>query len=218
MLCRTVLAAAITASSAAAASAEFQLSAYGGWQTAPHSPVTVTGVGAESFTAGWEGRSFETPPYWGVRGTYWLERFGMPQWGVSVDFTHAKVYADAATFPKTDGWTRFEFSDGINILTVNAMRRFQRRHGFEPYAGAGVGLSVPHVEVTRPEGTTFGYQVGGAAFQAQVGASYYVTDRLSVFGEYQFNYTMNELTLAEGARLKTDILTNAIVGGVSVHF
>ena len=218
MLYRTVLAAAIMASSTAIAAAQFQLSAYGGWQTAPQSLVTVTGVGAERFTAGWEGRSFETPPYWGVRGTYWLERFGMPQWGVSVDFTHAKVYADAETFSRTDGWTRFEFSDGINIVTVNAMRRFQRRHGFEPYAGAGVGLSIPHVEVTRPEGTTFEYQIGGAAFQAQLGANYYITDWLSVFGEYQFNYAMNDLTLTEGARLRTDIATNAVVGGLSVHF
>lgn len=214
-----LLAAAFLASSTAIASAEFQFSAYGGWQTAPHSLVEVTGIGAESFTAGWEGRSFEMPPYWGVRGTYWLERFDLPQWGISIDFTHAKVYANAETFANDiPDWTRFEFSDGINILTVNAMRRFNRWQRFEPYVGAGVGLSIPHVEVTRPEGTTFEYQIGGAAFQAQAGVNFYITDRLSVFGEYQFNYAMNDLDLTEGAKLKTNILTNAVVGGISVHF
>ncbi len=218
MIRTSLIAAAVLASSTAVASAEFQFSAYGGWQTAPHSLVTVTGIGAESFTAGWDGRSFEMPPYWGLRGTYWLERLDMPKWGVSVDFTHAKVYADAATFPKTDNWTRFEFSDGINILTVSAMRRFDRWNGFEPYVGVGAGLSIPHVEVTRPEGTTFNYQIGGAALQAQVGANYHINDWLSVFGEYQFNYAMNNVTLTEGAKLETNIILNAFVAGVSVHF
>lgn len=216
---RLLVALLFLSSSTSIASAEFQFSAYGGWQTAPHSLVEVTGIGAESFTAGWEGRSFEMPPYWGVRGTYWLERFDMPQWGISVDFTHAKVYADDETLRNDiPDWSRFEFSDGINILTVNANRRFQRWNRFEPYVAAGIGLSIPHVEVTRFEGTTFEYQVGGVAFQAQIGANYYITDWLSVFGEYQFNYAMNDLSLTEGAKLKTDILLNAVVGGVSVHF
>jgi len=215
---RPLLTVAFLLSSSSLAAAEFQFSAYGGWQTAPHSLVEITGIGAESFTAGWQGRSFQTPPYWGLRGTYWFDRWA-PQWGVSIDFTHAKVYADPETFANDiPDWSRFEFSDGINILTVNAMRRFERWNGFEPYLGAGVGLSIPHVEVTRPEGTTFNYQVGGAAFQAQIGANYYFTDWLSVFGEYQFNYAMNDLTLSEGAKLKTNIITNAVVGGVSVHF
>ena len=214
-----LLAMGFLAASTSMAAAEFQFSVYGGWQTAPHSLVEITGIGAESFTAGWEGRSFETPPYYGIRGTWWLERFDMPQWGVSIDFTHAKVYADDETFANDiPDWSRFEFSDGINILTVNALRRFERWHGFEPYVGLGVGLSIPHVEVTRPEGTTFEYQIGGAAFQAQVGANYYLNDWLSVFGEYQFNYAMNDLDLTEGAELSTDIITNAFVAGVSVHF
>src|SRR5690606_20855157 len=98
--------------------------------------------GAQSFDAEWSGKSFEAPPYWGVRGTWWIDRF--PQWGLSVDFTHAKVYATAGTLDAA-GWTRLEFTDGLNILTVNALRRFEGFGRFEPYLGAGVGVSIPHV-------------------------------------------------------------------------
>ncbi|MEL6435817.1 MAG: lipid A oxidase, partial [Pseudomonadota bacterium] len=76
----------------------------------------------------------------------------------------------------------------------------------------------PHVEVTRPSGTTFEYQVGGVAFEALAGVNYKLTERLSVFTEYQFNYSINDLEIDSGSRLKTNIVTNAIVAGVSVHF
>lgn len=213
------LAAGVLAASTVAAAAEFQLSVYGGWQTAPHSDVTVTGAAPESFTAGWEGRSFETPPYYGVRGTYWLRN--APQWGVALDFTHAKVYADDETLADdVPDWTRFEFSDGINVLTVNGMRRFDEWNGLTPYVGLGAGLSIPYVEVTRTDvaDETLEYQIGGPAFEALAGASYRLTERFSVFGEYQFNYTINDLTLDNGDELSTDIILNAFAFGVSVHF
>lgn len=49
--------------SAASASAEdLEFSIYGGYQTAPHSGVDVSD--GTSFTAGWEGKSFGSPPYY----------------------------------------------------------------------------------------------------------------------------------------------------------
>ncbi|MFN7102872.1 MAG: lipid A oxidase, partial [Pseudorhizobium sp.] len=59
-----------TAFTAPASTAYFELSAYGGYQTSPHSDIDVSDQA--SFSAGWEGKSFSTPPYWGVRGTYWF--------------------------------------------------------------------------------------------------------------------------------------------------
>jgi len=62
------------------AAAEWQLSFYTGFQTAPHSTVEgddPAGVGAFSFTSGWDGRSFSSPPFYGVRATYWQN----PRWG-----------------------------------------------------------------------------------------------------------------------------------------
>ncbi len=102
-----------------AALAEDQFSVYGGIQSAPHSGVTGNdpgGVGKFDFTAGWEGRSFEMPPYWGLRWTRWqTDTFG---WGV--DFNHTKVYADDETLAES-GFSHFEFSDGLNIVTAERL-------------------------------------------------------------------------------------------------
>lgn len=197
--------------------AEDQFSIYGGIQSAPHSGVTGTdpgGVGDFDFTAGWEGRSFEMPPYWGLRWTRWqTDRFG---WGV--DINHTKVYADDDTLADS-GFSHFEFSDGLNILTVNAWRRFPDASAtVTPYVGAGIGISVPHVEVTTSGGRVFEYQVTGPAVQWVAGASYSLNDRWSVFGEYKGTYSMNEADLGSGGTLETDIVTNALNFGVSFGF
>ena len=197
--------------------AEDQFSIYGGIQSAPHSGVTGTdpgGVGDFDFTAGWEGRSFEMPPYWGLRWTRWqTDRFG---WGV--DINHTKVYADDDTLAES-GFSHFEFSDGLNILTVNAWRRFPDASAtVTPYVGAGIGISVPHVEVTTSGGRVFEYQVTGPAVQWVAGASYSLNDRWSVFGEYKGTYSMNEVDLGSGGTLETDIVTNALNFGVSFGF
>ena len=79
----------------AAAKAEFQISVYGGANTANNSDVTLdTPLVNGTFDVDWFGDSFNTPPYWGVRGTWWLNDFNLPRWGVAIDFTHAKVKAD----------------------------------------------------------------------------------------------------------------------------
>ncbi|MGB5560340.1 MAG: outer membrane beta-barrel protein [Paracoccaceae bacterium] len=197
--------------------AEDQLSFYGGVQGSPHSGVSGRdpgGVGAFDFTAGWEGRSFETPPYWGFRWTRWQnDTFG---WGVDVN--HTKVYADDQTLAES-GFSHFEFSDGLNIVTLNAWRRFPDTNmPFTPYVGAGVGLSIPHVEVTSPGGKVFEYQITGPAVQWVAGASYSINDRWSVFGEYKGTYSMNDADLGSGGTLQTDIITNAFNIGVSLGF
>lgn len=199
------------------AQAEDQLSFYGGVQGSPHSGVTGNdpgGVGAIDFTAGWEGRSTDMPPYWGLRWTRWQnETFG---WGV--DINHAKVYADDETLAES-GFSHFELSDGLNIVTLNAWRRFPGNDlPVTPYVGAGIGLSIPHVEVTTPGGKVAEYQITGPAVQWVAGASYSINDRWSVFGEYKGTYSMNEADLGSGGTLETDIITNAFNVGVSLGF
>ncbi|MBP1859406.1 outer membrane protein [Rhizobium herbae] len=196
---------------------DLQISVYGGYQTAPHSNVNVSD--GPDFTAGWEGNSFKSPQYYGVRGTWWLTDLGKPNIGLSIDYTHAKVYADDETFGKTPGWTHFEFTDGLNLLTLNGIYRFQKPdRKWTPYIGAGIGINVPHVEVTRPSGKTFDYEFGGMTLQAQAGISYQISERWSVFGEYKGNYSFIDVPIDSGARLKTNILTNAVNLGVSFHF
>lgn len=217
-LCSALLATGV-AFAASNAAAEMGVAIYGGYQTAPHSTVDVTGPTAPiSFTAGWEGKSFSAPPYYGVRGFWWLEDFGHPNLGVSLDFTHAKVYADSDTLTKAN-WSHFEFSDGINLLTLNALYRFPIENSrFTPYVGAGAGINVPHVEVTRATGNTFEYQLGGATIQAQAGVDYKLTDRWSIFAEYKGNYSWVNVDIDGGDKLKTNVFTNAVNVGVNFKF
>lgn len=198
---------------------EFQLSVYGGLQTLPHSVVSgndPAGAGAFSFTAGWEGNSFQAPPYYGLRGTWWqTETFGL-----SLDFTHSKAYADDDTLTSS-GFPVLEFTDGINVLTVNAMRRFPNEGSrWTPYVGAGVGVAVPHVEVqsTGASPKTFEFQYGGVAAQFQGGIEYELNESWSVFGEYKMNYVDLDVDLDGGGNLSTNLITNAVNIGAGFSF
>ncbi|HCL64246.1 MAG TPA: lipid A oxidase [Rhizobium sp.] len=211
-------AAAITAVllGASVARAEMAISVYGGVQSAPDSDVIVSDQA--DFNAGWEGNSFAMPPYYGIRGTWWMEELGQPNLGVSLDYTHAKVYADDATLAAS-GWSHFEYTDGLNLLTLNALYRMPiEGTKFTPYIGAGAGINVPHVEVTRASGTTFNYQFGGATIQAQAGIAYGITDNWSTFVEYKGNYSWVDVDIDSGASLRSNIMTNAINAGLTFRW
>lgn len=200
----------------ATAMAETELSFYTGYQTAPHSVVRGTGgtVDGDEFSVGWDGRSFEMPPYYGLRATWWRsDTFG---WGVELN--HAKVYApdDVLT---SEGYDRLEFTDGLNLVTVNAYRRWPSAWGdFTPYVGGGAGLSVPHVDIEKDGTKVFEYQITGPAVVWVAGASYPINDDWSVFGEYKGSYSMNTIDMGDGGEIKTDIVTNALNLGVSFSF
>jgi lipid A oxidase len=203
--------------SPAVARADVQLSFYGGLQGAPHSTVQISGddtVPDLSFTAGWEGRSFELPPYYGIRATWWRSA----TFGFGLDLNHTKIYADAETLALT-GFDHFEMSDGLNILTVNAYRRWNEAlGGLTPYVGGGLGVAIPHVELIENGSRTWGYQVTGPAVAWMAGVSYPITETWSVFGEYKGTYSQNEAELEGGGTLETDVITNAINLGVSFNF
>lgn len=210
-----VLATALAA--AGMARADFELSLYSGWQTSPHSTVKgsdPSGVGDFDFTAGWEGRSGDMPPYWGLRGTWWQS----DTLGYGLEFNHAKVYADDDTL-KDNGFDTLEFSDGLNIVTANVFRRFPGAvRAWTPYIGGGIGISVPHVEVETTGDRTFEYQYAGPAVQWVAGVSYPITDSWKVFGEYKGTYSQNDVDLKGGGDLETNIVTNALNVGVSFNF
>ncbi|CAN7514857.1 outer membrane protein [Rhizobium sp. LjRoot254] len=214
---RTCFGVAALLASTTIAFADPAISIYGGWQTAPHSTVNVTD--GTKFTAGWDGKSFEMPPYWGVRGTYWLDDWGYDEVGLALDFNHAKVYArDNTLNHKTPGWTHFEFTDGLNLATANVLYRFKGDRDWTPYLGAGIGANIPHVEVTRPSGTTSEYQLGGVTGQLMLGVDYKFTDHISAFTEYKFNYSRLNVDIDSGDKLKTNILTNAVSFGLTYNF
>ena len=204
-------------------SAENQFSFYIGEQTAPHSIVTgsdPSGIGDFDFTAGWEGRSFEAPPHYGFRATHWLNE----NWGISLDFNHTKVYAEDATLGAggtSGGFERLEFTDGLNNLTLNAEYRWSNQsRKWRPFAGAGIGVVIPRVEVQTQSGAplTDEYQFGGPSVMLHGGIEYDLNQDWSVFGDYKITYSQLDVDLNGGGSLQTNIVTNSFNLGISRRF
>lgn len=199
-----------------AAQAEVELSFYGGAQNAPHSDVIFRDdpvIPDDDHFIGWEGRSFSAPIYYGIRATIWKT----PSFGYGLDFSHNKIYPQDGELP--DGFDRLEFTDGLNTLTLNAYRRWDRAFGIAtPYIGGGLGIAVPHVEATYDTSETFDYQFTGPAATWLAGISYPINDRWAVFGEYKGTYSANTADLETGGTLETNVITNAVNIGVSFSF
>ena len=203
-----------------ASAGEVHVSGYTGYITSPHSDVDTSASsfpGSTSFHVGWDGKPFEMPPFWGARATYWPDRW--ENWGFAVDFAHSKVYAKlsggvAAVYDK------LEFTDGLNLLTANALYRHPTDSRFTPYAGVGAGIAFPHVEVTfvGSPTSTFEYQLTGPTVQALVGTDIAITDAVSTFLEYKFNYSWNEADLDDGGTLETNIINNQFIIGLTYKF
>jgi lipid A oxidase len=218
------------------ASAEFQIGVYGGWNDSFDSDITLVQPNGTNMTLNnvpWDGASFDDPPYWGLRGIYWLD--GKPNWGLLVDYNHAKVIADQGAIVRVSG-TRdgtsigpkdrvgntfdiMEFTDGLNEVYAGAMYRwpFER---WTPYVGLGVGGSFPHVEIRRTGANirTFEYQVTGVAVEGLVGVEYHINPRVSVFGDYKLSFSSNDADVNGGGTLETDVWTNHLILGLSYRF
>lgn len=212
------LVAMIVTLAAAPVAGEVELSLYGGMQTLPHSRVTGFHplTGAFSKRIGWKGKSLDAPAYYGARAVWWRS----PEFGWGIEMTHAKAYAPAAQM--VPQFNRLEFTDGHNIVTLNAHRRWQGAWAdgaMTPYVSAGLGIALPHVDV-RPVGglRTYGYQLTGPAARLSAGVSYRINDRWNLFGEYQFTYSDNRARLRGGGNLSTRLITNALNFGVGFSF
>jgi lipid A oxidase len=209
-----------TALISSSALAEVQLSVYGGTNWNFDSKVkTERGAVNDSRTVSWKGKSFTAPPYWGARGTYWFEE--NKPWGVALDYTHQKAYADI-NFGTDPVYDHLELTDGNNILTLNAMYRFQkpdRKWGF--YVGGGPGLAIPSFEVDL-EGDatshTHEYQITGFAAQVLAGAQYKITQHVSGFAETKLSYTRIDGDIKGGGTTKTNIWSPHLLAGVSYSF
>ncbi len=209
-----------TVLAASAAHAELQLSVYGGANTNFSSKVKLDkGAIHDSRNVDWDGKSFELPPYWGLRATYWMEKTS--PWGVALDYTHQKAYADI-DFAADPIYDHLEFTDGNNIVTVNAMYRFERpESSWSYYVGGGPGIAIPSFEVTLdsdPANPTHNYQITGFAAQALAGVQYKFTQHIGVFGEGKLSYTQNDGDIKGGGTLKTDVWSPHVLAGLSYSF
>ena len=205
-----------------AASAETQISVFGGanWNFGSTVNLNAPGIpgGHDSRSVDWDGGSFEMPPYWGVRGTYWLGR----NWGLAVDYAHTKALADI-NFNTDKVYDRLEFTDGNNLLLFEVLYRFDPMWNGKlvPYVGAGAGVTIPHVEVTLdlPNGNkTFEYQCCGPAAQILAGLEYKLTPAWSLFTEFKLSYSHIDADLRGGGSLETDIWSPQVAVGLTYRF
>ena len=204
------------------AAADVELSFYLGSQSSPHSRLTGSADFGGVPTAidrliKWEGRSFQTPPYYGLKALYWQDN----GWGYGVEMTHAKVYASATDLAAL-GFDKLEFTDGHNILTAILSRRWDGQWWdgrLTPFVTGGLGFAMPHVDAQPTgEARTYGYQVTGPAMRLGAGVSMAINERWDAFAEYQFTYSVNTFDLDSGGQLETNIITNAINFGLTYGF
>lgn len=205
---------------AAPALAEVQLSVYGGTNTNFDSKVkTDRGSVHDSRTVSWDGKSMEAPPYWGARATYWLPNNN--PWGVALDYTHQKAYADI-NFTADPVYDHLEFTDGNNIVTLNAMYRFQRPNSaWNFYVGGGPGVAIPSFEVTLDgdaSSATHEYQITGFAAQMLGGAQYKFNDHVAAFTEAKLSYTQINGDINGGGTVKTNVWSPHALAGLSYSF
>lgn len=203
---------------------EVELSVFGGANWAAHSDITISKGGAtDTAFIAWDGKSFVMPPYWGTRATYWLDSGA--SWGFSLDYAHTKIYGDL-TDPEIIGkYTVLEFSDGLNSVSLNGLYRHPFENSdLEIYGGAGVGIVVPHVEITSTglanigATTTFEYQVAGTTAHIFAGLSYQLADNWKIFGEAKIGYSTIDASLAGGGNFKTNVPVSQISIGLSYTF
>ena len=218
------------------ASAEFQIGVYGGWNDSFDSDITLVQPNGTNLTlkdVPWDGASFDDPPYWGARGIWWFD--ARPNWGLMIDYNHAKVIADQGAVVSVSGtrdgvtigpkdrvgntFSTMEFTDGLNEIYAGAMYRWPHER-WTPYVGLGAGASFPHVEIQRTGSSvrTFEYQLTGVAVEGLVGVEYHIGPRVSVFSDYKLAFSSNDADVNGGGTLETDVWTNQFIFGLSLRF
>ena len=224
---------------AATARAEDMFSLHIGNAWTRASDVTLTDGSSELKLSDveWQSKAGEPPPYYSIRYTHFFDQ--APGWGFNVDVLHAKMISvldqDVAVQGNLAGtpvsgvdalgntFTRLEFSDGLNIVSLNAMRRWRpfaetgegSLAASSAYVSAGAGLAIPHAEIETELAATYGYQYSGPAAQIAAGFNYPVNDRFSLFTEYRFTWTNVEAQLDNGWRLETDAMSHHLNVGIA---
>jgi len=226
--------------SAGTAPAQLAVSLYGGFAHTVDTDVGLVQAGGTDLTLGgaaWTSESLVSPPYYGLRLSYWFG--GAAHWGLAVDFTHAKMYAQLdktvsvsgnrggvpvnSTERLADTFDALSFSHGHNLLTLNGMYRWfprgERDATFlgrlQVYGGLGLGIAIPHVETDIDGVVTGEYQLSGPALEALGGLTVGVVRHVSLFGEYQLNYARLEAGLTDGGSLVVKPWTHQLAFGLS---
>lgn len=236
-----LLAGALVIVSTGSVTAQLAVGVYGGLAHTSGSDVSLVQPGGTDLTfagVSWSSESLESPPYYGLRLSYWFGRAA--HWGVALDYTHAKMYAHLEKSVRVSGrrgamlvdgrervadtFNGLSFSHGHNLLTVDGMYRWfpkgERSDGFlgrmQLYAGLGLGIAIPHVETDIDGVVTDEYQLSGPALEGLTGFNFDITRHIVLFAEYQLNYARLSGELADGGSLGVMPWTHQLALGLSV--
>jgi len=222
--------------------AEVQFSIFTGVAISQDSDLELHQHGGTDLTfhdVSFEGRDFETPPYYGIRGLWFPSEAS--HWGFGAEFFHMKMYAQTDQFVSVTGRRgggkvndneqvsdtiqSFSLSHGLNYALGDIVYRWmpgQRGEDFlghlTPYAGVGLGLTIPHVEAEINNRFHEGYQVHGPGVQALAGVDVVLTRHWGLMFEYKFTYSNLDSLDIPGGSLEVTPLTHHLVTGVTFSF
>jgi lipid A oxidase len=185
-------------------------------------------------------RDLNDPPYYGYRVWYFPSR--QSNFGFGLEFIHSKIYMDtadtafvtgtrggapvAADEELNDTFGGFNLSHGLNYVFADAIYRVtldEEKHPFlarfQPYAGIGLGATIPHVEVRLAGQPRYSdYQFGGFAAQGLAGLGFNVTKHIQIFTEYKFTYArLDDIDIPTG-KISLDVFEHHWVWGVALRF
>jgi lipid A oxidase len=233
-----ICAAGLISGFAPVARAEFVFSIFSGYSIVEDNDLTLHQPGADLtfHDVSYKTQDFEGPFYYGARLSYFLPKHS--NWGFGIEFFHSKMYlqsgdsvqvtghrggANVNQTEKIDNTIRaFSISHGLNILAADAMYRWQfaeRGHGvagrFQPYAGGGIGVAIPHVESVIGTVSFEEYQVDGPAFLGFVGVNFDLAKHWGLFVEYKMSYVDLGSLDVPGGSYEVSPLIHHFVAGIS---
>lgn len=211
---------------APAARGEVELTLFNGHAEIPDSDLRLTrpdGTDLRFEGVSWDDVSFESPPYYGARLSWWRPR--SPAWGLGLDFTHAKAHLDidevvplrggrggvpvAGVAPVRGDLDAFALSHGLNTVVLQSLRRWgETGNGWDRvtwFAALGGGIAVPHVEARTGGLQTAEYQLAGPALQAELGLDTAVDEHVGITLEARASWLDLDVDLTGGAAIETDL-------------
>ena len=226
----------------AVAHAEWIVSAFGGVAhtlsstmelTLPSQGTQVTLEGVD-----YRGHSFQSPQYYGLRGT-WSPK-GHRWLGIEGEWIHAKAYAEVEGTVHAVGTlrgapidadivlssivNRLSMSHGLNFILAN----ISARQGFGPIDAtgahrlvgvvrAGAGPTMPHAESQIDNVYFEQYEGGGLGVQVGGGMEFSFRRGLGAIGEYKFTWASPEIEVA-GGQAKIPSRTHHFAFGIQYRF
>jgi lipid A oxidase len=227
---------------ASGARAEVQLSIFTGVALTQDRDIDLHQAGGTDLTfhdVSFEGRDFETPPYYGFRALWFPT--DASHWGFGGEFFHMKMYAETDDTVRVTGRRdgvplndteridqtiqSFSLSHGLNYALGDVVYRWMPgRRGEDflghltPYAGIGLGLAIPHVESEVNGSFHEEYQVHGPGVQGLAGVNVALTRHWGLMFEYKFTYANLDSLDIPGGSIEVTPLNHHLVTGLTFSF